>query len=102
MYVPKRKSRKNSQNFLNFWYNSETVCPPPIRNTQERVVPEYGDGRGQRDVRLRGREQGREGRGQVHLARRRADAAETSSGESCIENNRKQKNVGVEGNFGDI
>ena len=93
MFVPKRKSGENSQKLLNCWYSSETVCPPLIRNTQERVVPEHGDGRGQRDVRLRGREQGREGRGQVHLARRRADAAETSSGESCIENYRKQKHV---------
>ena len=51
-----------------------------IRNAQERVVSQHGDGRGQRDFCVRGREQGWEGRGQVHVARRRTSASETSAG----------------------
>ena len=74
--------------FLRTNVKSESIFLP--RNTQERVVPEYGDGRGQRDIRVRGREQCREGRGYLHLARRRADAAKTSSGVRCIENNESQ------------
>ena len=70
--------------FLRTNVKSESIFLP--RNTQERVVPEYGDGRGQRDIRVRGREQCREGRGHLHVARRRADAAETSSGVRCIKN----------------